>query len=36
MALENQSLNAEESREVIAEEIDKLVETSPSNLWDEL
>jgi len=36
MVLENQSLNTKEGREVLAEEIDKLVETSPSNLWDEL
>ncbi len=36
MALENQSLDAKEGREVLSEEIDEIVETAPANLWDEL
>lgn len=36
MALEDQSLSAKENKKVLSEMIDDLVDTMPSNLWDEL
>ena len=34
MALEDQSLNAQENKQVLSAMIDELVDTMPSNLWD--
>ncbi len=36
MVLENQSLSAKENKKVLSEMIDELVDSMPSNLWDEL
>ena len=36
MALEDQSLYAKENTQVLSEMINELVDTGPSNLWDEL
>lgn len=36
MSLENQSISANENKKVLTEMIAKLVDTTPSNLWDEL
>jgi len=35
MALEAQSLNDQENRQILSEMTDELVDTMPSNLWDE-
>jgi predicted DNA-binding mobile mystery protein A len=36
MVLENQSLSERENKQVLSEMTDELVDTMPSNLWDEL
>ena len=36
MSLEAQSLTSEENRQILAEMVENLMETLPSNLWDEV